>query len=106
MRVKIQSHDVKPEATNQQRNMTLGGMEMPIEEVLFDGLLIKLFVRSDPDSKHYKISCKAYDRARIMLWCTELLDQNGNPQTFHSIAAAITKSRSIFSVYKKEGVLF
>jgi hypothetical protein len=75
---------------------------MHTEEIKFDGLLIKFFVTSDPTTKNYTISCKAYDSSRILLWNTPVLDQNGQPQAFHSLAAAITKSRSIFSIYKKE----
>ena len=84
--------------------MTSSGMEMPTEEMQLNGLLIKFFVKSDPEAKEYTISCKAYDQSHSLLWSTELLDQSGKPQTFHSLATAITKSRNIFNTYRKDGV--
>jgi hypothetical protein len=82
--------------------MTDSAMEMHTEEIEFQGLSIKFFVKPDPTSKNYVITCKAFNPSRDMLWATELLDETGKPQQFHSLATAVTKTRKIFSVYKKE----
>jgi hypothetical protein len=77
-------------------------IEQHTEELQFNGLSLKFFVSLDTSSKNYTVNCKAYDNHHSLLWATELLDQNGKPLTFHSLGAAVTKTRSIFSVYKKE----
>ena len=76
--------------------------EMHTEEIEIKGICIKLFVKPDPISKNYVISCKAFNQSCDMLWTTELLDETGKPQQFHSLATAVTKTRRIFSVYKQE----
>lgn len=79
-------------------------IEVHTEELQLNGLIIKFFISLNQDTKNYHVVCKAFDRNKSMLWCTELLDSNGKPLTFYSLPTAVSKTRSTFSVYKKHDI--
>ena len=80
------------------------GTEIHTEQFEVGGLTIKIYVMVNQATKHYTVFCKALDPAGSMLWRTELLGRDGEPQTFHSLTHAVTKTRSIFHSQKAVSV--
>ena len=76
--------------------------EIHTEEVDMQGLSIQVYVKVDPETRNYKLTCKAFDKKkRALLWDTDLLDEKGKPQMFYSLSTAVTRSRTILENWKK-----
>lgn len=81
------------------------GMELHTEEIqVTSSLTLKFYITLDPVLRHYTVSCKAFDRNHCLLWNTELLDEHGRPLTFHSLTTAVSRTRTMFSIWQIDTV--
>lgn len=76
------------------------GNEIHTEQFEVNGVTIKIYLTFNQETNQYTVFCKASDITGSLLWSTEILGKDGKPQTFYSLSQAITKTRSIFQVYK------
>ncbi len=75
-------------------------MEVHAEDLDVNGRKIRIFISLSEESKTYTVLCKAFDHLGSLLWATDVLGQDGKPQSFHSLTNAISRTRILFGIYK------